>query len=113
LINAEEVGITPDDLAIIKATVRGYLMSQRLTNYGYDYKDFRNMSNEATKLRKMFQCIHFTQLSTCRIDKTAGILDRLQIQWDNARHVWSVFYIVGQSFNEEYVNLLKVFTRKG
>lgn len=72
-----------------------WLLNQRLSNYGYDLKDFRNMSNKATRLRNKIRRYNIN------LKNNYGIYSRLYLQ--NGRFE----YCVGQSFNEEYITLME------
>ena len=73
-----------------------YLLSDRCSNYGYDYRMFRRISNQRYRAR-------------LAIRKQGGVASEA---WDKAplsyRLDWDTMsYTVGQSSNEEITNLLR------
>lgn len=79
--------------------IRSFLLSHRLENYGYYYKDFCKLSKRASYYRnKLRHC-------PINIAKNYGIFDRLIV-------TPSLQYITGQSFNEEYITLMQCFSEK-
>ncbi len=77
-----------------------WLLNQRLRNYGYDYKDFRRLSNYASKFRRLIRKFYDSLIISEKV-KTGDFMNgRLEIE-NNQVH-----YTTGQSFNEEYINLM-------
>jgi len=77
-----------------------WLLSQRLRNYGYYWRDFRRLSDYASKLRRKIRQ-NYDSLVISEKVKTGDFMNgRLEIEDGQ------VFYVVGQSFNEEYINLM-------
>lgn len=76
--------------------LKEYLLTGRLENYGYDWKDFRRMSNTASKLRGKIRLMSEKEIRSRLLPN----FDRLQFSEKR------VNYIVFQSWNEEYLNLL-------
>ena len=109
-------------------TVKEWILSHRLENYGYDWKDFNKMSANKTKLKSKIK-----QMSDADIRRNlaqAGILGsgkRLskvkpykkvikngKEKWvrDGSRAgEWD--YTTGQSFNEEIINIATIGATKG
>ena len=84
--------------------IREWLLSQRLENYGYDYKDFQQLQSRKAylikKLKKNYKILSNKEFY--------GIFRRLyHYKKDNKTYIG---YIVGQSFNEELITLLECFT---
>ena len=77
-----------------------WLLKQKLTNYGYDYRDFRRLSNYASKLRSKIRKFYDSLVISEKVKNGNFMNGRLEIE-NNQVH-----YTVGQSFNEEYINLM-------
>ena len=77
-----------------------WLLSQRLRNYGYYWRDFKRLSNYASKFRCLIRQFYNSLVISEKV-KTGDFMNgRLEIEDDR------VHYTVGQSFNEEYINLM-------
>ena len=103
-----------DERHELRPILFNWLKSQRISNYGYDYRDFKNLSNQKYRASKKLISPWYIN-----IDKNYGIFDRLVFQMipekeartmnlDTHGSVWDVNYIVGQSFNEE-LGISRVF----
>jgi len=77
-----------------------WLLSQRLTNYGYNYKDFKRLSNYASKFRKLIKWFYRDIITNREVLQGDFMSGRLRLVDGK------VDYIIGQSFNEEYINLM-------
>ena len=77
-----------------------WLLKQRIRNYGYDYRDFRRLSNYASKFRRLIRQFYDSLIISEKVKTGDFMGGRLEIE--NNR----VHYTVGQSFNEEYINLM-------
>ena len=77
-----------------------WLLSQRLKNYGYDYRDFRRLSNYASKFRHLIRKFYDSLVISEKVKAGDFMGGRLEIE-NNQVH-----YTTGQSFNEEYINLM-------
>ena len=80
-----------------KREMLNYLLADRCENYGYDWKMFRNVSQQRYRARKAMR-------------PYMGCVESLK--WDSAalahRLNWDTMdYTVGQSSNEEITNLLR------
>ena len=85
-----------------------WLTKQKLSNYGYEPKDFRKLQRYATKFRKMLKR-NFSQIVQNEEVRKGGYLcDRIGIMNDE------IEFTVGQSFNEEYINIMaQILERAG
>lgn len=106
-------------------SLKEWLLSknQRLSNYGYDWKDFRRMSNQKARYRRQLRNVPDREIR--KTLATSGILGRggrLQrtpsyIRLPSGKFAragkkqWN--YTTGQSYNEEYLNLLSLASSKG
>ena len=70
-----------------------YLLSQRMCNYGYDGRDWRRISKQRYRARKLLKSRLPSLQEACSI----GRLSLTESGWD---------YTVGQSSNEEFTNLI-------
>lgn len=70
-------------------------INQRLTNYGYEWRDFKRLSNYASKFRKLIYPSWIVKYAESKKNNRFFIDDNGNLE-----------YIVGQSFNEEFINLL-------
>ena len=77
-----------------------WLLKQRLRNYGYDYRDFKRLSNYASKVRRLIRQFYDSLIISEKVKAGNFMSGRLEIE-NNQVH-----YTVGQSFNEEYINLM-------
>jgi len=77
-----------------------WLLSQRLRNYGYDWRDFKRLSNYASKLRRKIRQNYDSLVISEKVKAGDFMNGRLEIE-NNQVH-----YTTGQSFNEEYINLM-------
>jgi len=80
--------------------ILNWLLSQRLRNYGYGWRDFKRLSNYASKLRHKIRESYGSLVASEKVKAGSFALGRLGIK-DR-----QVTYTVGQSFNEEYINLM-------
>ena len=80
-----------------KAAMLAYLLKLRTHNYGYDYRDFRRISNQRSRARKAVR--------ECErpLDWFGTSLSS-RLDWQNTG------YTAGQSQNEEITNLLMQLT---
>jgi len=77
-----------------------WLLQQRLSNYGYTHRDFRRLSNYASKFRGLIRDFYRDIITNKDVLKGNFMSGRLRLSGGE------VDYIVGQSFNEEYINLM-------
>lgn len=82
--------------------------SQRLSNYGYGWRDFRRLSNHATRARAALYRTH-PAIIGARIHEEFSHGDRLTYNMQTEEFD----YCVGQSFNEEFINLIRGVARYG
>ena len=76
-----------------KAAMLDYLLKLRVHNYGYDYRDFRRISNQRSRARKAVR-EHKSPLNWFGTSLSS------RLDWQ------SIDYTIGQSQNEEITNLL-------
>ena len=92
------------------------LVSERCSNYGYDYKDFRRISSQRSKARKEF--IRFATYNMGTVIERISSESRIQLEnvkvtrlSENGSKIVSIeprlVYVVGQSQNEEITNLMR------
>ena len=84
-------------------TAKQWLLKQRLQNYGYDYKDFQKMSASKTRLKKKIKSMSDADIR--RNLAKSGVLGKGR-RLTKRRGSWD--YTVGQSFNEELLNMLQL-----
>ncbi len=88
--------------------ILNWLLQQRLENYGYDWRDFRRLSSYASKFRRLIRRFFPSIVLSSRAREGNLMRGRLGISPDG------VEYTVGQSFNEEYINLMaEILERAG
>lgn len=77
-----------------KAQMLEYLLANRCSNYGYDWRMFRRISNQRSRARRAIR--HFTGDLAWDVAPLS-----YRLNWDRTS------YTVGQSSNEEITNLLR------
>lgn len=108
-----------------KETLKQWLLKHKLKNYGYDRKWFNKMTSKKTQLKSQIK-----QMSDAEIRRSlakAGILGRggrlgqtpsYKKVMKNGKVAWVKTgskewdYTVGQSFNEELLNMLQISASK-
>jgi len=85
-----------------KRQIVDYLIEQRMSNYGYEWKVFRSMSAQRSKLRNILRLVDINKLSWDNI-----LLHRFYF-----RDGQLMDYIVGQSSNEEITRIMKALVSK-
>jgi len=80
-----------------KAAMLAYLLKLRTHNYGYDYRNFKRISNQRSRARKAVR-EHKSPLNWFGTSLSS------RLDWQ------SIDYTVGQSQNEEVTNLLMQLT---
>jgi hypothetical protein len=95
-----------------REAILNWLLKQRLRNYGYYWQDFKRLSNYATKFRKLIKDNYHHILKNDKCWEDSFFWGRLGVEnWDGKIQV---IYVVGQSFNEEYINLMaEILERAG
>ena len=90
--------ITKDDWRSIRMNAFSFLLSERLENYGYDYKSWNRLKNQRYRAKAILK-----------------VADTRLLHWGNASHRFevnfddfSIRYNVCQSSNEEITNLMRV-----
>lgn len=102
-------------------TAKEWILSHRLENYGYDWKDFNKMSQNKTRLKKQIKSMSDTEirknLAKAGIIGRGGRLGKTPVhkkvgkKWvKTGKKQWD--YTVGQSFNEELMNIMHVGSGK-
>ena len=104
-----------------KKTAKDWILDQRLQNYGYDWKDFSKMSGQKSRLKSKIK--NMSDADIRRNLAQAGILGgggrfgqrpvmkKVGNKWKKTgKKDWD--YTVGQSFNEELMNIMHVGTGK-
>lgn len=81
-----------------QAAIVSLLLADRCSNYGYDWRAFRRISNQRSRARKAVRYSHVRELNW-----GASFLSRVQI----CARTGQVHYVVGQSANEEITNALR------
>jgi hypothetical protein len=89
-------------------TIKDWLLKQRLKNYGYDYKWFRRM--QQTNQRYKNRIKNMPDMDVRKSLAQAGILGKGRRL---TRQGGKVDYTTGQSFNEEYINMVTLAGTKG
>jgi len=84
-----------------------YLLEQQLSNYGYMWKDFRRLTTYASKFRRHIRWFYEDLINNEDVRAGDYMGGRLQIVDGK------VDYIVGQSWNEEYINLMRLILERG
>jgi len=84
-----------------KRQIVDYLINHRLSNYGYNWKVFRSMSAQRSRLRATLRLADIDKLNWSNLS-----LNRFQFE---DGEVW---YIVGQSANEEITHLMECLVSK-
>ena len=84
-----------------------FLLKQRLTNYGYKCKDFKRLTTYASKFRRYIRRFFADLINNENVRSGDYMGGRLQIVDGK------VYYIVGQSLNEEYINLMRFILERG
>ena len=89
--------ITKDDWRSIRMNAFSFLLSERLENYGYDYKSWNRLKNQRYRAKAILK-----------------VADTRLLHWENASHRFevnfndfSIRYNVCQSSNEEITNLMR------
>ena len=91
-----------------KQTVKQYLLKPRLSNYGYDWRWFRKMQQVKTRYKSKVAGLSDADIR--RALAKEGILGKGRRL---TRSGGKVEYTTGQSFNEEYLNMLVLAGSKG
>lgn len=89
-------------------TIKQWLLKQRLSNYGYGWQDFRRMSSH--KARVKAKLMNTPDAEIRRALANAGILGS---RGRLTRRGGRVDYTVGQSSNEEVINMMQLGATKG
>jgi len=107
--------------------LKQWILKQRLQNYGYDYPFFRKLTSKKASLKKQIKNMSDTEIRKTlakagilgghgRLQKTQGyryiktksgkkkLVKQGKKEWD---------YTVGQSFNEELLNIMQLSASKG
>lgn len=84
-----------------KQQIVDYLIADRMSNYGYDWKTFQKMSAQRSKLRKILRLADINKLNCDNLS-----LNRFQFKDGE------VDYIVGQSSNEEITHRMQQLVSK-
>ena len=84
-----------------------FLLEQRLSNYGYLCKDFKRLTTYASKFRRYIREKKEDLINNENVRSGDYMGGRLQIVDGK------VYYIVGQSLNEEYINLMRFILERG
>ena len=87
--------------------VLDYLLKQRLSNYGYLCKDFKRLTTYAAKFRRYLRRYFVDLINNENVRSGDYMGGRLQIEDGK------VYYIVGHSWNEEYINLMRFILERG
>lgn len=82
-----------------------YAISNRLSNYGYDYKEFRKMSRHKSDLNKLAKIMRVYPQKNFSNDYR-GIYARFYFPKDSEK----IVYCTGQSQNEEMITVLECLT---
>ena len=102
-MQTKELWINSDNYKQYFLEMANYSIGCNLSNYGYDYKEFRNMSNKKSRLNKLARIL--TQENAKKAEY-AGIYSRFYFP-ENAKHIQ---YCTGQSQNEEMITVLECLT---
>ena len=85
-----------------------FLLEQRLSNYGYLCKDFKRLTTYASKFRRYIREKKEDLINNENVRSGDYMGGRLQILVDG-----KVYYIVAQTWNEEYINLMRFILERG
>lgn len=80
----------------VKYELTKWILKQRLSEVGYDHRDFKNMSSFASRLRK------YIKYRGINIENNYGTYTNLLVSPSG-----EFALIVNENFNEEYIDLLK------
>jgi hypothetical protein len=92
------------------------LLTQKCSNYGYDYKGFKRVSSQRSKARKEFENFFYYNPATVldrlqnesRVSlENCKIVEKLSNGSESVRMEMRLSYAVGQSQNEEITNLMR------
>lgn len=107
----QDLWVNSDNYKQYIPEMASYAIANRLSNYGYDKKDFRKLSNAKqignSRAKKMISNIGTTadlQFST----EYHGIYSRFYIPKESKTH--TLQYCTGQSQNEEMITVLECLT---
>jgi hypothetical protein len=89
--------ITKDDWRSIRMQAFSFLLTERLENYGYDYKSWNRLKNQRYRAKATLK------VANTRLLHWKDLSHRLKVNLDD----FSIRYIVGQSNNEEITNLMR------
>lgn len=95
--------ITKEDWRSIRMQALDFLLSERLENYGYDYKSWNRLKNKRYRVKALLK------VADNRLLHWKDLSDRLEVNLDD----YSIRYIVGQSNNEEITNLMSTLIYGG
>ena len=106
---------------MVVRTAKDWILSHRLENYGYDWKDFqkmsRNKSRLKSKIKSMDDAVIRKNLAKAGILGRGGRFGQTPVKkmvgkkWvKTGKKDWD--YTVGQSFNEELMNIMHVGSGK-
>jgi hypothetical protein len=104
------MGLDAGELRYIKARLEIYVLSQRVSNYGYEHCDFQRIQRQRAKAKKMLIKSSKALLISGIAHEApmAGMLNNAvmesRLSYDSMSSEWS--YTVGQSANEEITNLI-------
>ena len=60
--------------------ILNWLLNQRIRNYGYDYKDFRRLSNYASKFRRLIRHFYDSLVISEKVKSGNFMNGRLEIE---------------------------------
>lgn len=102
--------------------LKQWIMKQRLQNYGYDYKHFKKMSNLKSQLKTKLKYMPESEIRKHlakegilgkgrRLSKTPSYVKKDGKWVKSGKRRWD--YTVGQSFNEELLNIMQIPASEG
>jgi len=85
-----------------KSLIVDYLLAYRVCNYGYDCRAMKRIQQQATRARKALRARRLEDL-----DWNVPFMSRIQIDEKTG-----VYYVAGQSANEEIINAMRALCGK-
>ena len=85
-----------------------WFLNQRLSNYGYNFKTFQRLSSMASSLRQRMRFFRNEVERFLMSNQNEIMGGRLYVDKTDKK----VRYVVGQSFNEEYINMMMIILEK-
>lgn len=101
----QEKWITQDNFKEYQYLMADYAIASRLSNYGYDYKTFKAMSQKKSRLNRLAKTMRVYNSKNFSTEYH-GIYSRFYFPKDSNK----ITYCTGQSQNEEMLTVLECLT---